>query len=66
MTNSKQVYVADKEKSQKEMDERRKRLGAQKHDAACKRKVKKIATKLAKKTCLEHNKKMMKVALAKK
>ena len=66
MTNSEQFYVADKEKSQKEMDERRKRLGAQKHDAACKRKVKKIATKLAKKACLEHNKKMMKVALAKK
>ena len=66
MTNSKQFYVADKEKSQKEMDERRKRLGAQKHDAACKRKVKKIATKLAEKACLEHNKKMMKVALAKK
>ena len=31
MTNSEQFYVADKEKSQKEMDERRKRLGAQKH-----------------------------------
>ena len=56
MTNSKQVYVADKEKSEKEMDKRRKRLGAQKHDAACKRKVKKIATKLGKKACLEHNK----------
>ena len=52
MTNSKQVYLADKEKSQKEMDERRKRWDAQKHNAACKCKVKEMATKLAKKSTL--------------
>ena len=66
MTNSKQVYLADKEKSQKDMDERRKHWEAQKHNAACKHKVKEMATKLVKKACLGHNKKMMKVALVKK
>ena len=40
MSNSKQVYLADKEKSQKEMDERRKRLDAQKRNAEWKRKAK--------------------------
>ena len=58
MTNYQQVYLADKEKSQKEMDERR--------NAACKRKAKEMATKSSKKARLKHNKKMMKVALAKK
>ena len=48
------------------MDERKKRLNTQKRNAACKRKAKEMATKLAKKARLEHNKKMMKVALAKK
>ena len=48
------------------MDERKKRLDARKRNAACKRKAKEMATKLAKKARLEHNKKMMKVALAKK
>ena len=57
MTNSKQVYLADKEKLRKEMDERRKRLDAQKRNAKCKRKAKEMATKLAIKARLEHNKK---------
>ena len=44
MTNYQQVYLADKEKSQKEMDERR--------NAACKRKAKEMATKSSKKARL--------------
>ena len=60
MTNSKQVYLAEKEKSHKEMNKRRKRLDAQKRNAVCKCKAKKMTTKLAKKARLEHNKKMMK------
>ena len=55
MTNSKQVYLAGKEKSQKEMDDRRKRLDAQKRNATCKRRAKEMATKLAKTARLEHN-----------
>ena len=66
MTNSKQVYLADKEKSQNEIDERRKSLDAQKRNAACRLKAKEMAAKLAKKALLEHEKKkMMKVAIAK-
>ena len=47
-----QFLIFGKEKSQKEMDERRKRWDAQKHNAACKCKVKEMATKLAKKSTL--------------
>lgn len=66
MVQSKKDYKKEKESARNKMEERKKKLDAQKNETACKRNAKELATRLAKKARLDRRERMMKKAKSKK
>lgn len=66
MVQLKKDYKKEKESARNKMEERKKKLDAQKNETACKRNAKELATRLAKKARLDRRERMMKKAKSKK